>query len=47
MKTDKLFNLISEAAVALGAFKAKVISAKKMPLDRVFRDMCASNVCGM
>ena len=34
-------------AKRLGAFKAGVIEAQNIKADRVFRDMCASNACGM
>lgn len=42
----KFDKLISEA-LALGAFKANVINADLIETDRVFRDICASNGCGM
>lgn len=42
-----LFETLSDTARKLGAHKAAVISAKDIPLDRAFRDMCASNACGM
>lgn len=47
MKNDKLFDRLSEEVIGLGAFKAKVINANDISLDRAFRDMCASNDCGM
>ena len=40
---DKLINSVLE----MGAFKAAVISASDIVTDKVFRDMCASNACGM
>ena len=43
---EKFDNLIAEA-LALGAFKANVIAADKIECDRIFRDICASNGCGM
>ena len=43
---EKFDKLISEA-LALGAFKANVINADLIETDRVFRDICASNGCGM
>ena len=43
---EKFDNLIAEA-IALGAFKANVIAADKIECDRIFRDICASNGCGM
>lgn len=36
-----------DAALALGADRANVIETKDIVLDRAFRDMCASNACGM
>lgn len=42
----KFDKLISEA-LALGAYKANVINADLIETDRVFRDICASNACGM
>ena len=38
---------IIEKALELGAYKANVIETKKIVLDRAFRDICATNVCGM
>ena len=35
------------AAIALGAYKANVIDARDVETDVAFRDMCASNLCGM
>ena len=43
---EKFDKLISEA-LAFGAFKANVINADLIETDRVFRDICASNGCGM
>lgn len=40
-------NKIIEKVLALGAYKANVIDTKDIVLDRVFRDICASNACGM
>lgn len=39
-------NMIS-AVLGLGAYKAAVIPATDISLDRSFRDMCASNACGV
>ncbi len=36
-----------EKVIELGAYRANVIEAKDIVLDRVFRDICASNACGM
>lgn len=38
---------IIEKALELGAYKANVIDAKAIVLDRTFRDICATNACGM
>lgn len=43
---EKLDKLIKEA-LALGARNANVITTDKIVLDRIFRDICASNGCGM
>ena len=43
---EKYDKLIAEA-LALGAYKANVITTDKIELDRVFRDICASNGCGV
>lgn len=37
---------LAEEAVALGAFRAKVIPVSLLSFDRSFRDICASNACG-
>ena len=47
MKKDDLFERLTESVTALGAYKASVISTKDIPCDRCFREMCASNACGM
>ena len=44
---NKIFEKIISETRSLGAFKANVIEAKGIKTDRVFRDMCASNACGM
>ncbi len=44
---NKSFENMVNAALALGAYKANVIKAEDILLDRSFRDMCASNACGM
>ena len=38
---------IIEKAFELGAYKANVIGTKHIVLDRAFRDICATNACGM
>lgn len=47
MKKDKLLGQLSEEAIRLGAYKASIIDTKDIALDRSFRDMCATNACGM
>ena len=44
---NKIFDTLTEKAIELGAHKASVISAGEISLDRAFRDMCASNACGV
>lgn len=43
----ELFDSLIGEALSLGAHKANVISADLIETDRVFRDICASNGCGM
>ena len=40
-------NEIVERTLELGAYKATVIKAEHLVLDRAFRAMCESNACGM
>lgn len=47
MENNNLFEELSEKAIGLGAYKASVIDVKDISLDRTFRDMCASNMCGV
>ena len=47
MENNQLFEQIVARAVQLGVFKANVVSTDEIPLDRAFRDMCASNACGV
>ncbi|MBO5898625.1 MAG: DUF2284 domain-containing protein [Clostridia bacterium] len=44
---SEFFEALERAALDLGAHRASVISADAIETDRVFRDMCASNACGM
>lgn len=44
---NQVFRQLIDGALALGAYKASVIEAKEIVLDRAFRDMCASNACGV
>jgi len=44
---NKIFGVLAEEAIELGAFQATVIETKKIVLDKVFRDICATNACGM
>ncbi|MBE6593799.1 MAG: DUF2284 domain-containing protein [Ruminococcaceae bacterium] len=46
-KLSELFDALTASAISLGAYKATVIDAKDISLDKAFRDMCASNACGM
>ena len=47
MANNKLFEMLYEKAISLGAYKANVIDVKDISLDRVFRAMCESNACGV
>ena len=40
-------NKMIEKALEYGAYKANVIETKNIVLDRAFRDICATNACGM
>lgn len=44
---NKLFETLTSLPLALGVHKARIIHTSDIPLDRCFRDMCASNACGM
>ncbi len=44
---SKLFETLSASALKLGAYKADIIDAKDISCDRSFRDLCASNACGL
>ena len=46
MKSE-IFEKLIHAARKHGAYKAAVIDANTIPLDEAFRDMCASNACGI
>jgi hypothetical protein len=45
MKT--LFDRLTAEALRLGANRAAVIAADQIETDRIFRDMCAANACGL
>ena len=47
MENKKLFEQIVARAEKLGTYKANVIPVSQIPLDRAFRDMCATNACGV
>ncbi len=44
---NKLFETFLALALDLGAYKANIIDVKDISLDRSFRDICASNACGI
>ena len=46
-KKQLLFEMLAAAPLSLGAYKASVMETKDIVLDRAFRDMCASNACGV
>ena len=41
-----LFTKMTNAALSKGAANASVVEVSSIKLDKVFRDMCASNICG-
>lgn len=43
----ELFDRLTGEALRLGADRAAVIEADRIETDRVFRDMCAANACGV
>jgi len=47
MENKVLFEKLESTAKGLGANNARVIKADLIELDRVFRDICASNSCGV
>lgn len=47
MNIMEKFDKLISGTLALGVHKANVITTDKIELDRVFRDICASNGCGM
>ncbi len=40
-------NKLIESVLALGAHRAGIVATGEIVLDRVFRDICAANACGM
>ena len=44
---DALLKELSQLPLLHGAFKAAVIRVDDMELDKSFRDLCASNACGL
>lgn len=47
MKNEELLNALTARVQALGAYRVGVIPAAQVKTDRVFRDVCTSNNCGM
>ncbi len=45
--TEKLRGEMIQIPLSHGAHKANIIERDKIVLDRVFRDMCAANSCGV
>ena len=43
----KLFEDIIAATLSKGATRASIIEASAIKTDRIFRDMCAANACGV
>ncbi|MBR6935654.1 MAG: DUF2284 domain-containing protein [Clostridia bacterium] len=46
MDNDAFFARLEIEVTALGAYRASVINISGVETDRVFREMCAKNVCG-
>ena len=44
---NNVFEKIIAEATSLGAFKANIIKTGNIVTDSVFRDICATNACGM
>ena len=44
---QKIFDLLLPAPLKMGAYKSNIIETGKIETDRSFRDMCASNACGV
>lgn len=44
---NNTFQLLIDAALNIGAYKATVIDADKIETDRSFRTLCESNACGV
>lgn len=44
---NKVFENILNTVLEMGVYRANIIDAKDISLDRSFRDMCASNACGL
>ena len=47
MEENERIRLLEAKTLQLGAFRAKVIEVSNVETDASFRDMCASNACGM
>lgn len=47
MDKQEIFEKLKEVPIKNGAFKSNIIPAESIEMDRAFRDMCASNACGM
>lgn len=44
---NRVFDELISRALSLGAYKASIITTKDISLDRSFREICASNTCGI
>ncbi len=47
MDKQEIFEKLTLLSVEAGAFKSNIISAKNIEMNRSFRDVCATNACGM
>ena len=44
---NNIFDKMIAEAISLGSFKANIIKTENIVTDSVFRDICATNACGM
>ncbi len=47
MENQKLFDTLKDIAAELGAFRSAILPASEVVTDRVFRELCKNNSCGV
>lgn len=47
MDKQEIFEKLTMLSIEAGAFKANIISAQNIEMNKSFRDVCATNACGM